>query len=83
MISDAPGKTNPSDVEKLFELELAQKRVEWKRASARHRTLRSLSFVFLFLLIVGALFAFFFVFSRANEEKANQHSNATSRVSNH
>jgi hypothetical protein len=80
MISDAPGKTNPSDVEKLLELELAQKRVEWKRASARHRTFRSLSFVFLFLLIVGALFAFFFVFSRANEEKANQHGNATSSV---
>jgi hypothetical protein len=80
MISDASGKANPNEVEKLLDLELAQKRVEWKRASARHRTFRSLSFVFLFLLIVGALFAFFFVFSRVNEEKANQHSNAVSSV---
>ena len=66
------GKMNPTEAEtvgQLLEIQLAEKRSEWKRASSRYRTFRSLGFGFLFLIIAGALFAFFVIFSRVNEER--------------
>ena len=74
MIANVSGKSELSDsdpekVGQLLELHLAQKRAEWKRANARYRTIRSASFVFLFLLIVGTVLALFLVFSRVNEER--------------
>ena len=79
MIPDAAGKPNPNEsdpetVARLLELELVRKRVEWKETGKRYRAFRSMSFVFLFLLIAGALVAAFFVFSRVNEQRANQRS---------
>ena len=44
----------------------------WENASARHNKLRTASFAFLFILIVGSLFAFYLLFSRMNEQRANQ-----------
>jgi hypothetical protein len=66
---------------RLLELELAQKRLKWKRASARYRTIRSLGFLFLFILIIGTLLAFFFVFSRVNEERTNPRGSVPSAAS--
>jgi len=66
------GKTNPTEADtlsQLLEIQLAEKRSEWKRASSKYRTVRSIGFVFLFLVIGGALFAFFIAFSRVNEER--------------
>ena len=79
MIPDAIGKPNPNEsdpenAERLLELELVRKRAEWKESGERYRAFRSMSFVFLFLLIVGALVAAFFVFSRVSEQRANQRS---------
>lgn len=54
---------NPSEIEKLLEIELMQKRADWKQAKARHSTWRLLSFLFLFLIIVAALAVFFIFFT--------------------
>jgi hypothetical protein len=90
MIQKASGKpeltkideTDPEQLGRLLELELAAKRTEWKRASTRNQTLRMMSFLFLFVVIVGAMLAFFLVFSRVGEERGNQplrHSAETSK----
>lgn len=63
----APGKpelTNLEPIDKLLELELEQKRTAWKQSRERYRTVRILSFAFLFLVIAGALAAFFFILTR-------------------
>jgi len=68
----------PEKLSRLLELELTQKRLEWKRAHGRYRTIRSIGLLFLFILIIGTLFAFFFVFPRVNEERTNQRGRASS-----
>jgi hypothetical protein len=52
---------------RALELELAQKRLHWQRDREKYRTLRVLSFAFLFIIILAGLAAFFFFFSRTNE----------------
>lgn len=76
MIPDTAGKPesnshDPEQLSRLIEAELAHKRVAWKTAAARRQKLRLVSFFFLFLLIAASLFAFFVLFSRVNEERAN------------
>jgi len=76
MIPDTAGKPeanghDPEQLSLLIESELAHKRVAWKRAAARRQKLRLASFFFLFLLIIASIFAFFVLFSRVNEERAN------------
>jgi hypothetical protein len=63
---------DPEKISQLLELQLAQKRAEWKQASARYRNIRAAGFLFLSMVIIGALFAFFVVFSRVNDERANR-----------
>ena len=75
--------SNESEAEKLarlLELELIQKRAEWKRAGARHRNARLMSFAFLFFIIIAGLAALFFAFSTAKEERPKQQSTNTSAV---
>jgi len=77
VISHLPGKpelagNDPEKFNQVLELQLAQKRAEWKRANARYRNIRSAAFVFLFIVIIGALFAFFFAFSRVSQERTSQ-----------
>ena len=62
----------PDDLSRLLELELIQKRAEWQRASARHKSIRSASFVFLFVVVVAALVGFYFLFMRANEGRPHR-----------
>lgn len=62
---------DPEMVIRLLDLQLKQKRTEWQHASARHRNMRVASYVSLFFLIMAALLAFFFLFSRAHEERPN------------
>ncbi|MDQ6808363.1 MAG: hypothetical protein M3Z64_02900 [Verrucomicrobiota bacterium] len=49
-----------AELTKLLDIELIHKRAEWQRASARNRSLRAMAFLFLFLIIGGALAAYFF-----------------------
>ena len=75
-----PNETEAEQLARLLELELMQKRAQWKQASSRHRSMRTLAFVFIFFLIAACLVGAFFVFSRVNEERANQHSSTTTGV---
>ncbi len=63
---------DPEQLTRLLELELIQKRAEWKNAGARRRGLRTASFVFLFLLIAASVIAFLFMSSVMQERRANQ-----------
>jgi hypothetical protein len=85
MISGVSGKvesipTDPGDPARTLEVELLEKRVAWKRASARYRTARALSFFFLFMVILIAAGTFVFLFSRARDAAASRpSSSATSQ----
>jgi len=59
--------TSGEALARALELELAQKRLHWQRGREKYRTLRVLSFGFLFIIILAGLIAFFFFFSRTNE----------------
>lgn len=77
MIPPVSGKTDsiqtePGDLARVLELELLQKRAAWQRANARHRTIRGLSFLFLFIIILAAVGALFFLLLRAKDEAANR-----------
>jgi hypothetical protein len=77
MIPPVSGKTEsiqtePGELARVLELELLHKRAAWQRANARHRTIRGLSFFFLFIIILGAVGAFFFLLLRAKDGAANR-----------
>jgi len=58
--------TSAEALARALELELAQRRLHWQRDREKYRTLRVLSFGFLFVIILAGLIAFFFFFSRTN-----------------
>ena len=60
---------------RLLELELNQKRANWKQASQRNRSIRSGAFLFIFLVVAACLAGFFFAFIRVSEQR--QHSPTT------
>ena len=59
--------THAEALTRALELELAQKRLHWQRDREKYRTLRVLSFGFLFVIILAGLIALFFFFSRTND----------------
>jgi hypothetical protein len=59
------GKNEPTDPEQLLrlvELELAQQRATRLRARSPYRAFRLASFIFLFAVFIGAVLAFYYVF---------------------
>jgi hypothetical protein len=62
-------ETDPAKLAEQLEIELMLKRASWQQAKARRGSLRAMSFMFLFLIIVGALFGFWFLFSPENVEE--------------
>jgi hypothetical protein len=59
------GKNEPTDPEqllRLLDLELAQQRIARQRARSPYRGFRLASFIVLFAVILGALLAFYYVF---------------------
>ena len=67
------GKNEPSDPDELLrriDLELAQQRAARQHAPSPYRGFRVASFVFLFAVIVGALLAFYYVFVSGGLENA-------------
>ena len=58
--------TSAEALARALELELVQKRLHWQRDREKYRTLRGLSFGFLFIIILAGLIAFFFFFSRTS-----------------
>jgi hypothetical protein len=88
VIPDTGGKpestgSDADQLRRLIELELAEKRVAWKKAAARRQKVRFASFLFLFLLILASLVAFFVLFSRVNEERANPRPTPTPSATGH
>jgi hypothetical protein len=57
-----PEPTDPEQLVRMLELELAQQRAARQRAGSPYRSFRLASFIFLFAVIVGALLAFYYVF---------------------
>ena len=58
-----PAANNPEKLPELIELELLQKRAAWERARARRNSLRAMSFLFLFVVMVAAIGGFYYVTS--------------------
>ena len=54
-----PRETDPEQLAKLLQIELMQKRAGWEQAKARRGTYRTMSFLFLFVVIVAAFVAFY------------------------
>jgi hypothetical protein len=54
--------TDPEQVVRLLELQLAQQRAARLRAGSPYRNFRLASFIFLFAVIVGVVLAFYYVF---------------------
>lgn len=67
-----PTENDPEQLARLLEIELMQKRMAWKQASERHRTFKSASFLFLFIVIVAAAVGLYLIFSRATEQRGSQ-----------
>jgi hypothetical protein len=68
MIPDANGKPesqspDADELTTMLQIELAQKKMEWAAAAERYRKIRTMSFFFLALIIMGAVAAFVFIFS--------------------
>ncbi len=66
-------ENDPDKLSRLLELELIQKRAAWQQANARYKTLKSASLLFLLVVILAALIGFYFVFTRVNEQRGQQH----------
>jgi hypothetical protein len=76
---DSKLETDPEKLCQLLEAKLNNERAAWQRTRARHRTIRALSFILLFFIIIGAMVAFFIVTSRLAERRAetgSQHSSS-------
>lgn len=70
------GKPEPVDPEhtlRMLEIEMIQQRALRKQASARRSNMRALSFLFLFLVVVGAAVAAYYAFTsgRVDELRNN------------
>jgi hypothetical protein len=52
--------TDPDALAKMLEMELALKRAAWQHTRSRRGTWRALSILFLLLVIMGALVAYFY-----------------------
>ena len=57
-----PEPTDPDQVLRLVELELAQRRAALQQARSPYRGFRLASFVFLFAVLLGIVLAFYYVF---------------------
>jgi hypothetical protein len=66
-----PKLEEAEELVRLLELELNQKRANWKQASQRNRSMRSAAFLFLFLIVAACLAGFFFAFIRVSEQRKN------------
>ena len=76
MNSNGESKPEPADPEMLLrmvELEMMQKRAARQQASARRNSWRAASFLFLFIVVLGALLAFYFLFSSGRLEEMRSH----------
>ena len=55
-------------IARALELELISKRSAWKKAKARRQTWRTLSILFVLLILLGALLAYFYLVPALSRE---------------
>jgi flagellar basal body-associated protein FliL len=81
MNSNGDGKPEPVDPEpllRMLDLELMQKRAQRQQAAARRGSLRAVSFLFLFIVILAAVLAAYFVFSSGRVDEIRARNNPPS-----
>lgn len=76
MIPDGDGKSesdkiDPEQLTRMLDIELAQKRAGWAEAGARYHRIRTVSLLFLAIVVIGSLLAFFFMYTRLTQERPN------------
>ncbi|MFL6515481.1 MAG: hypothetical protein ACJ8M1_10715 [Chthoniobacterales bacterium] len=74
------GGDNPEELSQLLEIELIQKRAEWQRATARNKNLKSVSIVFLTIVVLAGLAGFYVIFTRAHEGRPSRPPEITAPV---
>ena len=57
-----PEPTDPDQLLRLIDIELAQKRAARQQAPSPYRGFRMASFIFIFAVIIGVALAFYYVF---------------------
>ncbi len=72
-------ETDPEKLAEQLEIELMLKRSSWQQAKARRGNWRALSFAFLFLVVLGALFGFYYL--RSSDSVQELKSSAAERAS--
>ena len=75
------GKEKPADPEdtvRMLELELMQQRAVRQRAGAPYRGLQAASFIFLFIIILGTLLAFYYFFYLGGLDQMRAHNSPPS-----
>ena len=75
------GKPEPVDPEhtlRMLELEMIQQRALRNRERARRKSVRTMSFLFLFLVILGAVFAAYFAFTSGRVDDLSARNNSSS-----
>jgi hypothetical protein len=82
------GKNEPTDPEqvlRLVELELAQQRAARMQARSPYRAFRMASFIFLFAVLIGVALAFYYVFVSGglDDFRSRNQSKATATPSSH
>ena len=76
-----PEPIDPEDEARLIELELIRQRAARQQAGSPYKGLRVVSFMFLIVIILGALAAYYYLVSSGRLEEARsslQHSSAAS-----
>ena len=58
-----PEPVDPEHLLRMLDLEMIQQRAIWKQASARRKSVRAISFLFLFVVVLGALLAAYLAYS--------------------
>ena len=86
MNPDADRKPEPVDSENLLrtlDLELMRQRAARRHEGTPYRSLRTVSFIFLFIILLGAAFAFYYVFLAGglDEMRARNEPHATATPS--
>ena len=71
--------SNPEELSRLLDIELIQKRAEWQRTTARNKNLKAFSLMFLFVVVLAGLVAFYFAYMRASEGRPQRAAAATTQ----
>ena len=76
--NDKPEPVDPEHMLRMLEIEMIQQRALRKQASARRGSLRTVSFLFLFLVILGAAVAAYFAFTSGRLDELRAHNDSAS-----